>query len=85
MLVGFFKVSHVHLALCQSLSSLSEYFQLFAVAVTDLFIFLHNFCQSLGNVEKLFSAQGTVSFESSTYGSVGKQQLTELVGGCHDL
>ena len=87
MLIGSFKVSYIHLTLCQSFSLLSEYFQLFVVAATDFFILLHNSCQSLGDMEKLFLARGTVSFKNSAYGSGsgGEQQLTELVGGCHNL
>ena len=65
--IGLFKVSCICLMLCQSFSSLSEYFQLLMVAVTDFFVLLHNSCQSLSDVEELFPAWGTVSFKSSAY------------------
>ena len=70
--IGFFQVSCIHLMLCQSLSLLLEYFQLFMVAVTGLFIFSCNSCQSLSNVEEFFLAWGAVSFKSSTYGPGGE-------------
>ena len=54
--VGLFKVSHICFMLCQSFSLLSEYFQLFMVAVTDFSVLLHNSCQSLSDVEELFLA-----------------------------
>ena len=65
--IGFFKASCICLMLCQSLSSLLEYFQLFRVAVTNFFVLSHNSCQSLGNVEELFLAGGAVPFKSSIY------------------
>ena len=83
--VGFFKASHVCLMLHQSFSLLLEYFQLFIVAVTDFFIFSHNSCQSLSNVEELLPAWGAVSFKSSTYRPGGELQLTEFFEGHHIL
>ena len=70
--IGLFKVSCIHLALCQSFSSLLKYFQLFMVAATDFFILLCNSCQSLSDMEELFPAWGAVSFKSSAYRSGGE-------------
>ena len=83
--IGFLKTSCICLVLCQSLSSLLEYSQLFMVVTTDFFILSHNSCQSLGDVEEFFPAGGAVPFESSTYQSGEEQQLTEFLGGCHNL
>ena len=82
--VGHFQMSRMHLMLCQVLSSLAEYFQLFLIVVANFLILLCNSCQPLHDEEKFFSSGGTMSFESSTHLSRGKLQLTELMGGHHD-
>ena len=69
VLVGFFKASCIHLALCQSLSLLAEYFQLLVVVTANLFMLLSNSCQPSGDVEEFFLFRGTVAFESSAHGS----------------
>ena len=84
VLVGFFQMSCVHLALCQILSLLAEYFQLFLIVTADFLILSCNSHQSLHNEEEFFFSQGAVPFESSAHGSRGKLQLTKLMGGCHD-
>ena len=65
--VGFFQVSHVHLMLCQVLTSLFEGLELFLIVMANLLIFLHNSHQSLSNEEELLSAWCPVSFEGSTH------------------
>ena len=55
------------------------------VALTDFLVFLCNSCQPLGNVEELFLAGRAVPFQSSAHGYGREQQLTKLIGGCHDL
>ena len=67
VLIGCFQASHMCLALCQILSSLMEYFQLFLIVVADFLVLLRNSCQSLHNEEEFLSSRGTVSFESSAH------------------
>ena len=67
VLVCFFQVSCMHLTLCQILSSLAEYFQLFLIVVADFLILSCNSCQSLCNEEEFFSSRGAVSFEGSAH------------------
>ena len=67
VLIGCFQMSHVCLMLCQVLSLLLEYFQLFLIVVADFLILLRNSCQSLHDEEEFLSSGGTVSFESSAH------------------
>ena len=83
--IGLFKVSGVHLMLCQSLSSLAEHFQLLPIVVTDLFVLLSNTGQALSDMEEFLPPRGTMAFESSAHGPRGELQLTEFIGGCHNL
>ena len=79
--IGFFKVNCIHLALCQSLSSLVEYLQLLLIVAANFLMLLSNSNQPLGDVEEFFPPGGTVAFESSTQRLRGELQLTELIGG----
>ena len=67
MLIGFFQASHVHLMLCQIISSLAEYFQLFLMIVANLLVLSCNSCQSLCDEEEFLPSWGAVPFESSTH------------------
>ena len=71
--------------LCQSFSLPPEYLKLLMVTLIIVLILLGNYCQPLSNMEKLVLAGGIMAFESSTSGSGGEGQLTELIGGCHNL
>ena len=78
VLVGCFQMSCMHLTLCQILSLLVEYFQLFLIVVADFLILSCHSCQSLRNEEKFLSTWGAVPFKSSTHGSRGELQLLNL-------
>ena len=84
VLIGCFQTSCMCLTLCQILSSLAEYFQLFLIVAANFLILLCHSCQSLHNEEEFQSTWGAVSFESSTHRSRGELQLTKLVGGHHN-
>ena len=84
VLIDCFQMSHMHLVLCQILSLLVEYFQLFLIVAADFLILSHHSCQSLHDEEKFLSTWGAVPFESGAYGSRGELQLTKLMGGCHN-
>ena len=85
VLIGFFQVSCICLTLCQSLSSLAEYFQLLAIVTADLLVLLSNSCQALGDVEEFLTTRSTVALKSSAHGPGRELQLTEFIGGCHNL
>ena len=67
VLVGFFQMSCMCLALCQIVALLLEYFELFLIVAADFLIFLHNSSQSLHNEEELLPAWCPVSFKSGTH------------------
>ena len=67
VLIGFFQMSHMHLMLCQILSLLAEYFQLFLIVMANFLILLSNSCQSLHNELEFLSSGGAVPFKSSTH------------------
>ena len=56
VLIGFFQVSCMCLMLCQVLTSLLEYFELFLIVLADFLIFSRNSCQSLHDEEELHSS-----------------------------
>ena len=67
VLVGFFQMSRMCLMLCQIITPLFEYFELFLIVMANFLIFLHNSSQSLHDEEELLPAWCPVSFESSTH------------------
>ena len=84
VLIGFFHVSHVRLALCQIFALLFEGLELLLIVTANFLIFLRNSSQSLCDEEELLSSWGPVSFKSGTYGARRELQLTELCRNGHD-
>ena len=79
MLVGFFHASHIHLTLCQIITSLFEYFELFLVVTTNFLIFVHNLSQSMYNEEEFLPSWVPMTFESGMHGSGRELELTEFL------
>ena len=67
VLVGFFQVSCVHLALCQIVALLLEDLKLLLVVMADFLIFACNLSQSMHDEEELLPPGVPMPFESSVH------------------